>query len=202
VIVRLTHLLTLLYDPMITAVVCACTATVPIWNCNDFTPAGTSTLGGGFAIDAFELARVMETPPAGAGPVRFTVPVPLTPPLTVDGLSVTDERAGGFTVTVAVFTIPAAEAVIVTEVDVATPAVVIVNDATLLPARTVTEAGTAATPGLLLESEITAPPVGAARSSAIVPFALLPPVTAVGLADSEVSEPGLIVSVAVLTTPA
>ena len=173
------------------------------WNCTDFAPAGTSTLGDGiFATDVFALASVTETPPVGAGPVRFTVPVAFSPPLTVDGLTVTDERAGGFTVIVAVFTIPAYEAVIVTEVDVATAAVVIVNDATVLPAGTVADAGTAAIAGLLLESETTAPPVGATAFSPIVPVVLLPAVTAVGLADNEVSEPGCIVSVAALVTPA
>ncbi len=44
------------------------------------------------------LFREMDTPPAGAGPVRVTVPVEGLPPVTVAGLSDTAERAtAGFT---------------------------------------------------------------------------------------------------------
>ncbi len=44
------------------------------------------------------LARVTRMPPAGAGPLRVTVPVEGLPPVTVAGLSDTAERAtAGFT---------------------------------------------------------------------------------------------------------
>ncbi len=56
--------------------------------------AGTTTLAGMMmALGALLNATLM--PPAGAGAVRVTVPVALVPPVTVLGLALTDDRAGG-----------------------------------------------------------------------------------------------------------
>ena len=71
----------------------------------DVRPAGTVTLAGTDAIDGLELASVTTVPPAGAARESVTVPTELPPPVTVDGLSLTDDSAGsgaGVTVTVAV----------------------------------------------------------------------------------------------------
>ena len=63
-------------------------------------------------------------------------------------------------------------AVVLAETDV----VVMVNEALVLPAATVTLAGTLAA-ALLLESDTTAPPVGALAVRVTDPVRLLPPVT-------------------------
>ena len=72
-------------------------------------------------------------------------------------------------------------AVIVTEVEDATPLVVIGNVALLDPAAMVTLAGTCATEVLLLCRVTTTPAVGAAPSSVTVPVTLFPPTTEVGV---------------------
>ena len=58
-------------------------------------PAGTITLEGTLAAPLL-LESVMVIPPAGAGPVRVTVPVEdCRPPMTLEGFSLSDERVGG-----------------------------------------------------------------------------------------------------------
>ena len=69
---------------------------------------------------------------------------------------------------------------IVTEVDDATPLVVIVKLALVDPAGIVTLAGTCATGTLLLCRVTTAPPAGAAPFKVTVPVELFPPTTDVG----------------------
>ena len=82
--------------------------------------------------------------------------------------------------------------------------VVTVKVAVVLPAATVTEAGTVAE-ALLLESETEMPPVGAALLKVTVPVEDTPPTTLVGLTETDeraaVAEPGVTVSVAVLLAP-
>ena len=82
------------------------------------------------------------------------------------------------------------------DVWLATPLVVTVNVVDVLPAATVTLAGTVAA-GFPLESVTTAPPVGAAALSVTVPVELAPPVTLVGFRVTEAStaEGGSTVSV-------
>ncbi len=87
----------------------------------------------------------------------------------------------GVTVRIAVFVTPPREAEIVTEVEAVTDTVEIEKPALVAPAGTVTLAGTVATVEVLLESETTAPPVGAALVRVAVPFDALPPTTLVGL---------------------
>jgi hypothetical protein len=67
-------------------------------------PAGTVTLAGTLAALLLLLSRTC-APPAGAGPLSVTVPVEEVPPITLAGLSVSDEtvgRGGGVTVRVMV----------------------------------------------------------------------------------------------------
>src|SRR5437879_13100814 len=75
----------------------------------------------------------------------------------------------------------------VTAVDEATALVVAVKLALPAPAGTVTLAGAAAAPGLLLERETTAPPLGAGPLRVTVPVEdCVPPITLVGLSVSEI----------------
>src|SRR3989442_1594166 len=69
----------------------------------------------------------------------------------------------------------------VTEVDVATGLVLTVKVAVVAPLGTVTLDGTVATPGLVLERETRAPPLGAGPLNVTVPVEELPPVTLDGL---------------------
>ncbi|HEV3485118.1 MAG TPA: hypothetical protein VG106_06905, partial [Vicinamibacterales bacterium] len=68
-----------------------------------------------------------------------------------------------------------------------TAVVEMVKLAPLLPAGTVTLAGTVATPGLLLESDTITPPDGAAVVSVTVPCEELPPTTVDGFNDNDES---------------
>ena len=98
-----------LEEAEMTAEVVEDTATVETVKVADSFPAATVTLEGTAATDGFELASETTTPPEGAGPESVTVPVALEPPVTVEGLSVSDEsvgRGGGVTVTVAVLVVP------------------------------------------------------------------------------------------------
>ena len=92
----------------------------------------------------------------------------------------------------------------VTAVDATTALVVTVKLALLAPAGTVTLAGTAATLGLLLARETTAPPLGAGPLRVTVPVEdCVPPVTLVGfsVSDDRVAVGGVTVSDAVLLAP-
>src|SRR5205823_11709817 len=109
-------------------------------------PAGTVTLEGTLAA-ALLLESVTCAPPAGAGPLRVTVPVEdCTPPTTLVGFKVSDERVtgGGVTASDAVLLAPPNDAVMLTVVDATTAPVVTTKLAVLAPAGTVTPAGTAA----------------------------------------------------------
>ena len=97
---------------------------------------------------------------------------------------------------------------IVTGVEALTALVVMLNTAVADPAETVTLAGTAATPALLLESETLAPDAGAAADSVTTPCDPEPPVTVSGLVTSRCTvgrgggaPAGVTVSVPVLVVP-
>jgi len=145
-------------------------------------PAGTVTVLGTLA--RLELLRnCTTTPPAGAGPLRVTVPVAVLPPQTEVGLIVSDwsvTLGAGLTVRVAVRETPPAEAVIVTLVALETACVETVKFALVAPAGTVTVLGTVATFVLLLLRFTTNPPDGAGAVRVTVPVLLLPPTTLVG----------------------
>ena len=63
--------------------------------------AATVTLAGRLAILVLLLLRVTSVPPAGARPLRVSVPVDEFPPVTDVGLSETELRTGGATFKVA-----------------------------------------------------------------------------------------------------
>lgn len=88
------------------------------------------------------------------------------------------------TVSVAVRVVPSV-AVMVDDVDDVTVCVVTVKVRLVVPAATVTLAGTVAAAVLLLESATTRPPDGAADDSVTVPVDDVPPVTLVGLSDND-----------------
>ena len=73
-------------------------------------PAEIVTFDGTVAADVLLLERFTTAPPLGAGALSVTVPVESSPPFTVEGFTVTDERlpagGGGITVSVAVFVTP------------------------------------------------------------------------------------------------
>jgi hypothetical protein len=69
-------------------------------------PAATVTLAGTCAAVVLLLVRVTVAPPVGAAPLNVTVPLEELPPVTVVGLTATDDKdtvEAGFTVRVAVF---------------------------------------------------------------------------------------------------
>jgi hypothetical protein len=76
-------------------------------------------------------------------------------------------------------------AVIVAEVVVLTANVVTEKVADVCPAGTVTTPGAVATPGLLVASVTVMPPEGEGALKDTVPVALVPPVTLVGLMESD-----------------
>ena len=90
-------------------------------------------------------------------------------PVTEVGFRLRELSAGGVTVNEAVLELLPLVAVIVTEVEAETGKVVIVKVVVVLPAGTVTEAGTVAVAVLLLDKVTVAPPVGADAARVIVP---------------------------------
>ena len=91
-----------------TAFVVVATGVVVMENVVDVLPAGTVTLAGTAAADVLLLERVTATPPAGAAPLRVTVPVEGLPPVTLVGFRETEDRAtAGVTVKTAVRVVPA-----------------------------------------------------------------------------------------------
>jgi hypothetical protein len=75
-------------------------------------PAGTITLKGTLAAP-LPLESITVAPPAGAGPLRVTVPVDdCTPPITLVGFSINEDTVGG----------GGGAAVTVSEADLVTPA--------------------------------------------------------------------------------
>ena len=120
------------------------------------------------------------------------------PPVTLAGLTFSEETVGGITVSEAFRVAPPYDAEIVTDVDVATAMVVTLKVALVAPAATVTLAGTVAA-ALSLESATCAPPAGAGPFSVTVAVEAFPPVTLAGVSVSAdtVAGTGITVSDAV-----
>src|SRR5688572_28829886 len=112
--------------------------------------------------------------------------------------------AAGLIVRVALRETLLSEPEMIAEVELATPRVVTEKPALVAPAPIRTLAGTVAS-ALLLESVTTSPPLGAGLVSVTVPCELFPPVTVVGLSESEDKLAGgggaVTVSVAARVTP-
>ena len=147
-------------------------------------PAGTVTLLG---TEAFPLELLSETttPPDGAIPLSPTVPWVEVPPVTLAGLSESDDRVtdgGGTAVTCrdALLEAPPYEPEIFVAVDEPTMLVVTVKLAVEEPAGTVTLPGTLAAP-LEVDSVTGAPPDGAGALSWTVACDDEPPMTLLGL---------------------
>jgi hypothetical protein len=150
------------------------TANVP-----DVAPDATETVAGTDAADGFELAKVTMAPPLPAGAESVTVPMAELPPTTLVRLSVNVASAGagaGLTVNVVVLVTPPYVAESVVDVGVLTTDVAMPNVAELAPGPTETLPGTVTAP-LALESETTAPPLGAGDVRVTVPIDELPPMT-------------------------
>ena len=90
---------------------------------------------------------------------------------------------------------------IVTDLVVVTVRVVTVNVAVVVPATTVTLAGTVATEVKLLERVITAPPVGAGPFKVTVPVEGVPPLTLLGFRLRVLSTGAVTVKVVVRVAP-
>jgi hypothetical protein len=127
---------------LIVATVAVDTAVVVTVKVAVVAPALTVTLGGRLA-DGLLLERATAIPPAGAAPVRVTVPVEELPPTTVVGFNEIPCSAElGDTVRAAVLVTPLKAALIVAVTALVTAVVVTVNVPVKLPAATVTLAGT------------------------------------------------------------
>lgn len=131
-------------------------------------------------------------PAAGAADCRVSVPVDLSPPITVDGLSAIDLNSGGLTVNVLLTVVPVAE--MLTAVAMPTGMVLTVNVPDVAPPATLHDVTVAA--DLLLDSGIVTPPLGAGPLSVSVPVDRPPPTTEAGLSFMLIAAGGLILSMA------
>jgi hypothetical protein len=137
-------------------------------------PAGTVTRSGTeSSVEVSERSTVR--PPAGAAPVRFTVPVPDRPLTIVVGLAVTESTLGGLTVRFAALLTPGPSAVITTDVLALTGTVETVNVALDAPAGIVTLDGTVAADRLLDDSAISRTSPVTAPSRRTVAVDVFPP---------------------------
>jgi hypothetical protein len=161
------------YEPLMVPTIVPPTALVEMMNVALVDPPGTVTLGGTVSASPVPVDKETTAPPAGAAPVSVAVPVTWFPPTTLFVLSEIEESAGPeVTVNVGdLLLLPLNDAVIVA-VPAATPNTA--NVALEEPAGIMTDVGTVATAGLLLDSEILAPPVDAAAERVTVPCPLLP----------------------------
>ena len=124
----------------IVAVVAVVTAVVLTVKLALVAPAATVTLLPTCAVGLL-LVSVTTTPPAGARPLKVTVPVEELPPTTVVGFRDRADRVGGLMVSCAVRAVPLKLPEMVATVLLATGSVVMVKLALRAPAATVTVAG-------------------------------------------------------------
>ena len=87
--------------PLIVTAVSTLTTLVVTVNVAVVAPAATVTLAGTVAARLL-LDKVTTAPPAGAGPLRVTVPVDGLPPITLVGFTVTEDIVTGSVVTISV----------------------------------------------------------------------------------------------------
>jgi hypothetical protein len=177
------------------------TATVVTVKVAVVLPAGTVTEAGTVAAAVLLLDKVTVVPPVGADVANVTVPWEEAPPVTEIGLKLKELKATGAMVKAAVLEELPLVAVMVTEVEAETANVVTVNVAVVLPDATVTEAGTVAAAGLLLDKVTVIPPVGADAANVTVAWEEVPPVTEVGLKLKALKATGATVKVAVWDEP-
>jgi hypothetical protein len=160
-------------------VVCDATGVVVMLKVAEVWPAWMVTVGGTWAAGLLEL-RVTVVPPVGAAPDRVTVPVEPVPPVTVLIGMVTDRTATDAPMLKPELTVfPFTVAERLSEMAELTRDVVMANVLEVLPAGTVTLAGTWA--ARLLDASVTiTPPVGAGLLKVTVPVLPAPPVTELG----------------------
>ena len=180
---------------------CGVTLNVPV-----LFPAGIVRLGGAGTVAAFvlSLAKEIVTPPAGAGPVRITVPTDGVGSVTEPGLSRNDVIVGGTTVRVpATFKLDPELADTVTVVGTGSVVVVTVNVPVLLPAGTVAQAQAGSVTGDVPAGETfvilkltNTPPGGAVSLMVTVPVDWLPPTTFAGTKLTSTTGGGKTVTVA------
>ena len=145
-------------------------------------PAGTTTDAGTTALARFDV-RVTTAPPAGAGPVKVTVPVEVAPPATLVGDTLIVDSFEAATSRVLVFVVEPNVAEMVTVSFDACALVAILNVAVVLPAGTVTVAGSVTSEALELRAMM-APPEGATPVSVTVPTEGEPPMRELGASES------------------
>jgi hypothetical protein len=145
-------------------------------------PAGTVTvLNDSFATPGVSLNTFTTTPPVGAVAFNVTVAIDVAPPVTLGGLRLTDDIAGGLTVRAADCCTLLYVAEIVDAVWAPTVTVVAANVVEVAFAGTVTLAGTVAAVDVL-PNVTSAPPVGAGPFSVTVAIGFVePPCTVVAL---------------------
>jgi hypothetical protein len=158
------------------------TALVVTVNVAVVAPAGTFTLDG-TVVATLLVASTIDKPAAGAALPRVTVPVELTPPVTLVGFTLTPASEGGFTLRAAVFTAPFRLAEMVTDTALGTAVVLMLKLAEFTPAGTVIDDATAAA-ALPLDKAMTRPPAGAGPLRVREPVETCPPVTLFGLSAS------------------
>ena len=155
-------------------------------------PAAMVTLAGTVAALVLLLDKATSAPPLGAALESVIVASEALPPVTLVGFRVTEDKlAGGggagtgLTVSVAVRVEPLKELEMVTRLVAVTVTVLMLKEALVEPAGTVTLAGVEATLGLLLERVTTAPPLCAALLKVTVPCEVLPPTRLAGFKLTE-----------------
>ena len=149
-------------------------------------PAGISTVLGTVAFKLLELNE-MVAPPAGAAPLRVTVPTDKSPPVTDVGERVSVESVSGRTLKLVDLDVPLRLAVTTANTLLDEAVVLTMNVAVVAPAGIDTNAGTE-TPAPVAVTETFTPPVGAPRLRVIVPVVVAPPMTVVGLTVSDWSK--------------
>ena len=122
----------------------------------EVAPAATVTLAGTVALGLFEDRKII-LPPGPAGPLRLTDPAAVVPPGTDNGDTLRDTSSAGLTVILAIFAVALNTAATDTDVALDVAKVVIVKDAVVAPAATVTDLGTLAET-LLVERLTVEPP--------------------------------------------